>query len=645
MFDWDDQDQVGDSIWGEFPENEDDIVPYHKGTEENIVPILGNYSRKQKNEKVSTALGSSAQTSGPKNDILEINQDNSSTFITSEELSAAQLDVDSWPDLPSLSTTLGKEYNDPCNRDSMETQLMLDISGATNLDKIGVQLDSPSEIFANDKDEESDAFLDCDWANIGDIEDLDKIFSGNDSIFGHEMVGNAGEFLSASSDIISSTVPSIPLPDLPLSKDQPSVHDSSSFHLEKLSAGKETPEEKTADCTVGTGSKYYEAHNLFSNKSNSQKRPLRSHKKENEKVKTKDSQDTSAMWSCSTDESQQLLSSTMNPHTKTPMETFQPTVERQVRATNDIGQLPSPNQFMLSGYGYTAYPFRTIPLSQNVHSKKNLEKPLSIDYKVLTDFSKSSNALSRPPEINSRPLTMTPQEKIEKLRRRQQMQAMLAIQQQEQQFAHPSTDSESGFPQPCSPRKQIEESTTTSSVDAITNKLSSAEHNILADQEEPWKISTMIDDHSLEETIYYQFQDALGQLDIRIRLCIRDSLFRLARSAMERQSASDRSSTNKSNRDEDELSTYDETKRLNRSSKWPDAETGTNPIDRTVAHLLFHRPSELLARSKEEIPQSPVVYEPAPNASLQPQARKSDDCPEKSGGEMERQPSSQSKMY
>jgi len=54
------------------------------------------------------------------------------------------------------------------------------------------------------------------------------------------------------------------------------------------------------------------------------------------------------------------------------------------------------------------------------------------------------------------------------------------------------------------------------------------------------------------------------QLDMRIRLCIRDSLFRLARSAMDRQSASDRSSTNTSNKDDDEVSADEGTRNHDR---------------------------------------------------------------------------------
>ena len=48
-----------------------------------------------------------------------------------------------------------------------------------------------------------------------------------------------------------------------------------------------------------------------------------------------------------------------------------------------------------------------------------------------------------------KPLTMTPQEKIEKLRRRQQMQAMLAIQKQQQEFSHQVPSSNKSMNEKC----------------------------------------------------------------------------------------------------------------------------------------------------------------------------------------------------
>ncbi|CDP20199.1 unnamed protein product [Coffea canephora] len=112
------------------------------------------------------------------------------------------------------------------------------------------------------------------------------------------------------------------------------------------------------------------------------------------------------------------------------------------------------------------------------------------------------------------------------------------------------------------------------------------------------------DDCSVQDSILYQLQDIVAKLDMRIRLCIRDSLFRLAQSAGQRQNASDTSSSNKSNRDEvlskEEINTH------NRFLKASEAETETNPIDRTVAHLLFHRPLELTGK---------IVETPEPNLS------------------------------
>ena len=90
-----------------------------------------------------------------------------------------------------------------------------------------------------------------------------------------------------------------------------------------------------------------------------------------------------------------------------------------------------------------------------------------------------------------------------------------------------------------------------------------------------------------------------------MRLCIRDSLLRLAKSAVERTNAREWSSTNKSSREEKEGSIEECNIMSERSMKLP-TETGTNPIDRIVAHLLFHWPSEQTSRIvKEEVMQSP----------------------------------------
>ncbi|EPS58887.1 hypothetical protein M569_15925, partial [Genlisea aurea] len=64
------------------------------------------------------------------------------------------------------------------------------------------KLDKDSEMFekAAEDGEEGD-FVDYGWANIGSFDDLDRIFSNNDPIFGDLAVGNADELWSSSKDI------------------------------------------------------------------------------------------------------------------------------------------------------------------------------------------------------------------------------------------------------------------------------------------------------------------------------------------------------------------------------------------------------------------------------------------------------------
>lgn len=60
-----------------------------------------------------------------------------------------------------------------------------------------------------------------------------------------------------------------------------------------------------------------------------------------------------------------------------------------------------------------------------------------------------------------------------------------------------------------------------------------------------------------------------------------------------------------------------------RSSHLPDAETDTNPVDRTVAHLLFYRPTEPYGRlSKDGFAEFPI----SGNPEKLPVQQKVEDC-------------------
>ncbi|GMH02996.1 hypothetical protein Nepgr_004835 [Nepenthes gracilis] len=98
-------------------------------------------------------------------------------------------------------------------------------------------------------------------------------------------------------------------------------------------------------------------------------------------------------------------------------------------------------------------------------------------------------------------------------------------------------------------------------------------------------MSSLLDEVSLEASSFRQLQNVMEQLDTRTKLCIRDSLYRLAMSAEQRHKCANGSREDK---DGSGALTSDE---MNKCTGFMDMETNTNPIDRSIAHLLFHRPT------------------------------------------------------
>ncbi|KAJ4750907.1 agglutinin-like protein [Rhynchospora pubera] len=565
MFDWNDQDQVGDTIWAEFGGGEDHIVPYPKGTEDNN---SNNNNNSSSNNNNTTYLNfgdpdNKKLDEEESDDILNFSeQDEQNNTVKFQDSNMqdqtdlqSKLDLESWPDLPSLNGTLGREYNNGNRDDSMASTYLNDFDTNSNLDKVEVQLEAQPDDFHDGHEGKGNSFLDCDWGNIGDFEDFDRLFSNGDSIFGTEMGGNGGEFLSQPSDVINGTVQSIPIPHLQFGGDEASGHGSSSATINDLSSGgRIKPHEKAEN----------------------EKKIPKSRKKAEERSKTKTSQRT-------------ITSLPPGPLQGTVMNTLPPPMVGQHLQVN-------PTNFVFPGYRYPAYIFpasQVTPKEASVSSYKRSEKL-------------------------EKPVIMTPQEKIEKLRRRQQMQAMLAIQQQQQQLGHQILGNDNLVPQGSSPRNQNQNPDSIASsavIEDSENKGVTSEPNMTRLPEECGRGSIVSDDPPLEETIYYQLQDALAKLDVRIRLCIRDSLLRLAQSAMERQSASDRSSTNFSTNPSDDNESLSQNDFPNTTKRFMlkigEGETGTNPIDRTVAQLLFHKLSEKSAfQVKEEAPLSPSSFNP-----------------------------------
>ncbi|XP_011020367.1 PREDICTED: uncharacterized protein LOC105122783 [Populus euphratica] len=264
--------------------------------------------------------------------------------------------------------------------------------------------------------------------------------------------------------------------------------------------------------------------------------------------------------------------------------------QKQLQGSEQLQYQQISNPFVApSAYGSITNPYSMPGLSHN-QSGDFKHQPLASGYEV---SSGNANPINKLADCPVKPLRMTPQEKIEKLRRRQQIQAMLAIQKQQQQLVH----------QKCSQENQIQHVEGADLEVEDLSTLSSFDPNSPIEQDDSNTVSLAVNDYSMEDTVLYRLQDIISKLDVRIRLCIRDSLFRLAQSAMQRHYASDTGSTNNSSRDE-QVAAKEETSSQRRVVQMPEVETETNPVDRTVAHLLFHRPMDIPGKHPHT-PESP----------------------------------------
>ncbi|KAL4269552.1 hypothetical protein GQ457_HM001600 [Hibiscus cannabinus] len=262
--------------------------------------------------------------------------------------------------------------------------------------------------------------------------------------------------------------------------------------------------------------------------------------------------------------------------------------QRQLQGSDSLQYQHISNAFVApSTFGNLTNQYPTIPVFSNIQSREIYHQPLLPCFEVSPV---KSNPVNRSAPTAAKSSRMTPQEKIEKLRRRQQMQALLAIKKQQKQFTHQVPSTNHAVFQNTGQENQFQ---LAEDVEDLS-PLASFDPNSPLEKNDSDMVAVAIDDHSVEDTVLNQLQDIIAKLDIRTRLCIRDSLFRLAQSAMQRHYGSDTSSTSKISKYENEDENH------NRMSE---TETETNPIDRTVAHLLFHQPL-VMSRKHPQTPES-----------------------------------------
>ncbi|TMW96010.1 hypothetical protein EJD97_008065 [Solanum chilense] len=100
--------------------------------------------------------------------------------------------------------------------------------------------------------------------------------------------------------------------------------------------------------------------------------------------------------------------------------------------------------------------------------------------------------------------------------------------------------------------------------------------------------SSGLNEISEEADSFHQLEHVMERLDVRTKLRIRDSLYRLAQSAEQRLR---HANLNNGSGDDSHTSRAFDDDGAYRCTGYLDMETDTNSIDRSIAHLLFHRPS------------------------------------------------------
>ncbi|XP_038889673.1 protein LNK2 isoform X2 [Benincasa hispida] len=607
MFDWNDE-ELANIIWGEAADSDDHIVPYREASE-------NYYDKKEWNQ--DTVYTKVVEQKSPGTDVDDNHGRKLESSPGKEGTSTSNLSND-----PLADVSLSKPSR--IDRDSKAAMT----KGATNFQ-------------SSEEGKEQADFVDYGWANIGSFDDLDRIFSNDDPIFGQVSLHDADELWSSSSkDLRNSPMKLFPTvesqnldsgvdtekiknPEYSKQNEQVSTlpngqsSDVGPLGLQTGSAiltnvegdmtvanAKDRTDLETipnpAAATLHQRTDIIASANEFSNKIGRQKKLLRSRKRSEGKSDEKMFQDFCGNWPSSTNPAGQF-----DNNLALQLGTSSPSVMTKHRHLQGIESLHyhrSSNPLMhQSFYPIAANTYSAVPLLSQI-------QPVDLQHQPLLgqDISPSgANRVDKPADGFVKSLTMTPQEKIEKLRRRQQMQAMLAIQKQQQQFnSQVSTTSQSISPKcPQEVQSQHIEKTDIDSEEIYT--LPALDPKSPLEQDDSNTVSTTVDRCSMEDTILCRLQEIISKLDFKIRLCIRDSLFRLAQSAIQRHYANDTSSSNKSTRDENDFTAKGEINSHCRIAGVSDAETETNPIDRTVAHLLFYRPFEF-SQNYIDAPESPI---------------------------------------
>ncbi|XP_010554475.1 PREDICTED: protein LNK2 isoform X2 [Tarenaya hassleriana] len=589
MFDWNDE-ELNNIIWGDDGETDDHIVPFKERSGLQL-------NRKEWSEKSKSHKPAEQKTLAAKIDLH--GKKVASSYNDSEEISSSDFGLDSWPETSvSLDTRV--------NQDSSGTEVSNSLAepakfSSTSGEKTSDLGKGPNIFHNSDESKGQSDFVDYSWANIGSFDDLDRMFSNDVPIFGDGSLSSADELWPSSKDVSNSPPKSFP-----------SILDFQNIGLDTKTDFEQQGDQplslsgKTVDpsyqnvqnaCPTSKIEQYpgYKGQSTDEEQAYQQKKLLKFSAMP-EGSETRTFQDVYGTWSPSRNSPGQFENQLTPSSLRSSSVAMNPQRKLQGSETSQYMHMPNPYT-SASGFGNLSNPYSAIPLVSTIQSPDPTTQLLHPSYNISPVNAISANKAG---DASARPLTMTPQEKLEKLRRRQQMQAMLAIQRQQQQFRHQVP----GADQPVGTQDNPLHLVDKTYLDEIAAQ-PSFDPNSPLEQDDSSNCAVAADNSSAEFSVLYRLQDVVAKLDTGIRLCMRDSLFRLAGSAVKRHHAGDTTCTNKTSCNEQESISVEDARKGSSYAGMPDTETVTNPIDRTVAHLLFHRHFEVPMKNLEG-PESPV---------------------------------------
>lgn len=471
------------------------------------------------------------------------------------------------------------------------------------------------------KNETSNGTLDYCWENISNFEEVDKLFRYSESNLAQAIDSSSDELtwhasLSSSNSHSKSIEPGLASSSPEAMTSNP-TSEQCELKMKNVPCNKSRFHVLNPKCDSKVDNSEFNDHTSGQNE----------HLKESLSVHILASQghiqnETETLWEEQVDSS--LLQTGISDEFKEKVQ--MKSSDKNASLNSHESQVP----YIHASYGHPSphMPMRPPLLSPGPQLQQSC--PGFSTYQLPADMPNQRWPMKRPSDMLCSSPIMMPQDKIKKTRWCNQMQDMMAVDHNEQNTSTDSSLLQKHRQNMHYQHAEVKPQEGTDRLPLSSNGGSDQQDNLSRGHE----LTVDDKDDPMEAAILHQLQASVAQLYIPTRLCIRDALYRLATSAMQRHDVSDSKNSNATRGEhirmgDPEASSSDYQLQDDRCAGFTNFETETNAIDRSVAHLLFHRsamPSTGGSLNATEFPSDlttmkPLISEEAPNSCLwQPSA-------------------------